>query len=81
LTFEDLIVQYAPTSPVNPEQSFVAWNAFVTRGAWLWEDAAVTENPSAASNATAVASPRTLFGNPLRPVIERSGLNIFLTSF
>ena len=56
---------------MNPEQSFVAWNAFVTRGAWFWEDAADTKNPSAASNATPVASQK-LFCNPLRPAIEAS---------
>jgi len=37
LTFDDLTVQKAPTRPVNPEQSFVAWNALVVS---LCEEAA-----------------------------------------
>src|SRR3954466_3232632 len=72
LTFDDLIVQKLPATPLNPEQSFVAWNAFVSRGVWSREEATDAENPRAASKTPPAASARTLVGKPVRPAIEAS---------
>ncbi len=57
---------------MNPEQSFVAWNAFVVPDERFCEEAADAEQARAASEKTAAARTRMLAGNPDRPTIVPS---------
>jgi hypothetical protein len=59
-------------SPVNPEQSFVAWNACVPRSACFVEDSADAEKASTTSKPAPARRPRKRFGNPIRLAMEAS---------
>jgi hypothetical protein len=72
LTFEDLIVQKLPATPLFPEQSFVAWNAFVTRFERSCDEAGDAEKARAASEKTAAATARMPAGDLIRPTIGAS---------
>src|SRR5256885_9151377 len=64
-----LMIRRPPRSTLFP---YTTLFRSVARNAWFEEEAADTENTSADNNATQVASPRTLFGNPTRLAMDRS---------
>src|SRR5256885_16077921 len=64
-----LMIRRPPRSTLFP---YTTLFRSVARNAWFEEEAADTENTSADNNATQVASPRTLFGNPTRLAMDAS---------